>query len=294
MIGWQSIQFALQYPKVAATQLWGKYQARQKPPYDEKGINIHKEDWDILLILDACRYDVFADQATIAGNLSKKRSRGSTSTEWIRGNFMNSEFDDLVIVTANPYYKELAEEIGLQVHHFEWVRSQEPNTALIPPEQVTDRVLEIVHQYPNKRILAHYMQPHAPYISSDGNTDILTTQLARAVKDDPSIKERINSAYRENFDIVQNAIKPVIEGNYGKTVISADHGEMLGEPLIGGLDATSFYGHPYGCSHESVRFVPWHVVAGTEKHRRVIKSSRTRSVVTEDVNEQLRALGYVS
>jgi hypothetical protein len=40
------------------------------------GVSVFKGDWDNLIILDACRYDIFAETNTLSGDLSKRTSRG--------------------------------------------------------------------------------------------------------------------------------------------------------------------------------------------------------------------------
>jgi hypothetical protein len=37
------------------------------------------EDWDTLLILDACRYDLFAEEVPFGGRLESRISLGSSS-----------------------------------------------------------------------------------------------------------------------------------------------------------------------------------------------------------------------
>lgn len=47
-----------------------------------KGTNFFEKDWDNLIILDACRYDIFEKINTIGGDLSYKISKGSHSEEF--------------------------------------------------------------------------------------------------------------------------------------------------------------------------------------------------------------------
>ena len=62
---------------------------RSRPP---EGVKVVEEDWDYLVVLDACRYDFFEDYYRKSdwlqeGNLEKKISRGSMSIEWLNRNF---------------------------------------------------------------------------------------------------------------------------------------------------------------------------------------------------------------
>ncbi len=68
-------------------------------------VNIVKESWDFLVILDACRYDYFewlyADY--IQGDLSKRISAGTSTGQWRDSNFPDY-YDDIVYITANPHF----------------------------------------------------------------------------------------------------------------------------------------------------------------------------------------------
>jgi hypothetical protein len=64
--------------------------------YNTDGVDIHEQDWDNLLILDACRFDYFDRYNEIDGDLQSRQSRGSTSREFIRGNFSNRRAYDTV------------------------------------------------------------------------------------------------------------------------------------------------------------------------------------------------------
>lgn len=52
--------------------------------FNEAGVSLFAEDWDDLLILDACRYNTFAELRTLPGDLSMRESRASTTPEFIR------------------------------------------------------------------------------------------------------------------------------------------------------------------------------------------------------------------
>lgn len=77
----------------------------------QKGVNVLDEDWDNLIILDACRYDIFEELNHINGNLTQKKSRGCRTPEWIRGNFSCKELLDTVYISANPQYSKLHQDI---------------------------------------------------------------------------------------------------------------------------------------------------------------------------------------
>jgi hypothetical protein len=73
------------------------------------GVPVMERDWDNLVILDACRYDMFEDTNTLDGTLESVVSFGSRTSEFLCRNFDDGEFLDTVYVTANPMH----ERIGL-------------------------------------------------------------------------------------------------------------------------------------------------------------------------------------
>src|SRR6056297_529711 len=56
------------------------------------GTRVMDEDWDNLIILDACRYDMFAEQVDLDGELESRISLGSTSEEFLEQNFGDNTF----------------------------------------------------------------------------------------------------------------------------------------------------------------------------------------------------------
>jgi hypothetical protein len=139
--------------------------------FNPDGIDVFTEDWDTLIILDACRYDSFADLNTLPGTLSKRESRGSTTDEFMDGNVKDREFLDTVYITATP---ALQNDKGSATFHStiplwrdHW--DQEINT--VHPEPVTEAALDAAKEYPNKRLVVHYLQPHYPFIGPTGREE---------------------------------------------------------------------------------------------------------------------------
>ena len=53
-------------------------------------VKVMEEEWDYLIVLDACRYDYFEQmyrEFFNAGVLLKKISLGSGTSDWLRNNF---------------------------------------------------------------------------------------------------------------------------------------------------------------------------------------------------------------
>lgn len=99
---------ALKNPRSAATSL-----ALNLTYRSGTGIDIFERDWDNLIILDACRFDIFARVNEIEGSLEAVRSRGSSTSEFIRENFAGRQFYDTVFVSSNTMVGSRREHIDV-------------------------------------------------------------------------------------------------------------------------------------------------------------------------------------
>lgn len=64
------------------------------------------EDWDNLIILDACRFDLFEDlygNNPLPGTLDRRTSAQSGTPGYLTENFGEKSFHDIVYITGNPY-----------------------------------------------------------------------------------------------------------------------------------------------------------------------------------------------
>lgn len=75
----------------------------------EYGTPIYDEDWDVLIVLDACRHDQIDEVLPEYGFLTHNRpfySLASASEEWMEKNFGFSYSDEMaqtIYVTGNPF-----------------------------------------------------------------------------------------------------------------------------------------------------------------------------------------------
>jgi hypothetical protein len=259
---------------------------------------VFAEDWDNLLILDACRYDYFAEQSTLNGTLESRISRASATREWVHANFTDRQLHDVVYVSANPNYRKVADDIGAEVHAYVDVWRDDTlvgeDETIVPPETVTEHALDAAGQYPNKRLLVHYVQPHYPFIGPTGEEHFDPTATLKEVSRRYDLTDdRLDRAYRENLDLVLDETERLIDALDGKTVVSADHGELLGERLSP-LPLRA-YGHPNGVYVKELVKVPWLVHESGEQKEIVSEAPTAQDEVDEDaLEEQLRNLGYVT
>jgi hypothetical protein len=263
-------------------------------------------DWDNLLLLDACRYDMFQEVNNLPGELTARESRAAHTSEFILGNLHQRELLDTVYVTASPmlersrgtkYNPEFHAVINVWKEDG-W--NEEWNSVL--PETMVEYALEAAEEYPHKRLIVHFMQPHYPFIGSDLKLDKrtipdpeeLTTDIwNEMMRNSVSIsRDEILEAYRTNFHIVQSHVKRLLDAVIGKTVVTSDHGNMLGErsrPI-----PIREWGHPKGIYTPELVTVPWLEYSDGTRRRIVAESPETTVDEVEDevVRDRLRQLGY--
>lgn len=131
--------------------------------YENEAVDVMDRDWDNLLILDACRYDYFERQNTIPGELSSVISHGGQSWEFMQGNFVGEQFHDTVYVTGNPHTGKLADDLFYAVEPLYLDAWSETHETVLP-QDVVEAAIEAHRQYPDKRLVVHFMQPHRPYL----------------------------------------------------------------------------------------------------------------------------------
>lgn len=277
----------------------------------DDGINIMNEDWDNLLVLDACRADTFEriiDVDTF-DDYERKISPASATPEWMQINFADRSFGDTVYVSGNPWVSKIAPEGFHDINNI-WIDDYDidqtqlddaatltevgiPFEETVSAERVNKSALQTAEEYPDKRMIVHYLQPHAPYVGNrDGSTKKTVPSchpgddLRRGVVS----KERMLKLYEENLAYVWHHANKLAAELDGKTVITSDHGEMFGERLFAGLPFRG-YDHPIGLHASELVTVPWAIFDGD---RREITDDGTSEVTvdTDVADDRLRDLGY--
>ncbi|GAB7010781.1 hypothetical protein JCM31271_27240 [Halorubrum trueperi] len=218
------------------------------------------------------------------------------SPEFVRGNFSNKQLYDTVYISANEWFAQLRDEINAEVHQFVNLQIDHLDLAgiSIRPETVTEQALQVAEEYPDKRLIVHYMQPHQPYIGPTGQEHFeLSSGLIETLrKSDDITDELLWEAYRENLDIVLDHAEKLVSELTGKTVITSDHGELLGERVF--PIPVKTYGHFDGLYVDELIDVPWFVCEYS--NRKAIRSeapvANEEDVDADAVEDRLRQLGY--
>lgn len=287
---------ALKQPRYVFTELNRLWHGRLGTvPYNTEGVDVFAEDWDTLVILDACRHDFFAEAVAGTGwgdTLESRQSRGSATREWIRANFTGRELHDTVYLDANGYYGRLKAEIGAEVFKYILVDNDEFGGISVHPDKVTDAALETVARFPNKRLIVHYMQPHQPFFGPSAADIDHAPGFEETVRRNDLDDETVRRCYRENVDIVLESVRRLVEELDGRTIITADHGEILGDSQS--PFPVGYYGHPARLYVPELVEVPW-LVQESGPRRRVTAETPARDEVgldADELDEKLRNLGY--
>ena len=278
-------------------QLYGRYLDRTL----ETNENVMERDWDTLVILDACRHDYFTARNELPGELTSTVSSGKKSWEFMQQNFVGGEYHDTIYVTANPFANRLEDGTFYHVDYLadEW--NEEIGT--IFPEDVRKAAVEANRQHPNKRLIVHFMQPHRPYLGEQADelrrrVDLKGyrnegdgVQIWGAAKQKEVTVDEVRQAYGESLDIVLEEVEQLIDDLDGKTAITADHGEMLGERVF--PFTTRVWGHSEGFSTRLLRMVPWLTIESEERRETMSDvPEESADLSGETVSDRLEALGY--
>lgn len=253
-------------------------------PSTEQLDRIRDTDWDVLLILDACRYDMFSE--LVPAPVEPLHSHASATPQWIRKMSDTGEFDGVTVVTGNPQYKKVDREIPDIIEVFDTDWNNELGTVL--PEPIFENI-ESQLEEGGGPVLGHFVQPHWPYVMKVGETwtpamdsdGIGVVGRSAQVemshgKFDPEFAKR---AYRASLRSVWSEIEPwigeLVDNGY-RVVVTADHGE-----LFGGAQDLWMYEHPSRVHIPPLTQVPW-----------VDFNPSEGTSVDSETESKLEALGY--
>jgi hypothetical protein len=248
------------------------------------GCYIFEEDWDYLIILDACRFDIFKEEIKnydVKGKLQYRVSRGSLTTQFLIENFINvdeelkKQLNKIIYISANPYVNILFKNEFYKIIPV-WSFGWDDNLKTVPPDVVYRIALETIRKHWNKKVIIHFMQPHEPFVSLNNYKTTGFDRLRQAAlyskMNDVSSDTSIWNLVEKNYLKLDRAIKAYIKNLKwvmpyaiklckvlpGKTVITSDHGEAFGEkvhPLI----PVRVYGHHNNVRIEPLIKVPWFI-----------------------------------
>lgn len=283
---------------------------RQLEP-ENTGEYVMEREWDNLIILDACRYDSFVAANPFDAAVEIMESRGETTGRFIAENFSGRSSHDTLYVSANAtvgahsQYLDVFKFVGVwEQDDFQNANRQYRED--IPAQRVITKAEELLETHPHKRLIAHFLPPHPPFVVRDeepvepGNKYRDFT----AARDGAVSQEGIRQTYEENVAYILSQIKEFAHRLKGKTVITSDHGTLLGEGVRPinevlhsrwGLRKRSYfdYGHYDYIRHPNLVTVPW-LELEYDNRRKTFNGENRKSYEMEEgiIEDQLESLGY--
>ncbi len=240
---------------------------------------IDKEKWDILIILDACRYDVFKESVFkfFNGDLLPVVSNGSITLDWFISTWCNSKHKSRVYyISANPFIRKEDPNISKCVHKVvdTWKMFWNKEKMTVSTKSILNFSKIMLRLYSKDleagrlKLVIHLLQPHAPYIYWPHVFDELwrlgapynITTVYSLHRKNKHVLDILRTSYIASLNYSLKYIAEFIHEVYRlypkkiTIVITSDHGELFGE-----------YGllfHP-NIELPELRIVPWFVVHAT-------------------------------
>jgi hypothetical protein len=236
--------------------------------------------------------------------LESRISLGSTSEEFLEKNFSSGVFEDTVYVNTNPYVPRTGLNQGTFHAVINLLDKWDSVNHTILPITVVDSAIDIHNRFPDKRLIIHFMQPHYPFIGKDrfgergwlpdsaGDIEGKTVWDLLREKSDPETLTQVWKAYQGNLELAINAVEDLLTAIDGQSVITSDHGNLLGERL-GPIPTKQMFGHPLGVYHPSLVKVPWYVIPGDSRRKITNDPPVGMDTASERLTKsRLKALGY--
>lgn len=255
------------------------------------------ENWNNLIILDACRYDYFEKlyEKYLKGNLLIVKSPASCTWQWLDAVFGREKLNEVIYVSANPFtHSSVAEDFAHKMIDV-WDEGWDSALNTVPPREVRKFTVKARMRYPGKKIVSHFMQPHIPYLSleMDQRFAFAPNDFREGLKDRSGVK---GSIFRFSINLAENligkkridklAMKIGIKGGpcrvankYGDEELKKAYQRNLeivlkevkklvtrlpGKIVITSdhgelLGENNLYGHPPWSDHLNLKQIPWFV-----------------------------------
>jgi len=263
------------------------------------GTPIFEREWDLLIVLDACRPDLVASVADENEFLDDETtmSVGSATEEWMIKNFSEKyaeEMAETVYVTGNPHSSQGLS--GDRFRHLEevWSHSWDDEAGTVRAETVTEFAVTAGREIDASRYIVHYMQPHHPFVPTPDlnegigfEEDTTFNHIWEKLRHGEVSYERVWSGYLENLRYALDSIEILLQNfEADSAIITADHGNAMGEYGV--------YGHPMYVPLPVLKRVPYCKTSAEDTGKLNSDLPLEREHLSDSkVEERLADLGYV-
>lgn len=283
---------------------YGAYiKSLQQIPSVHHAENIYESDWEVLIILDACRPDLFEEVCTNydffnASEFETRHSVASMTREWMNKTFTDEYADDILetaYICGNPFSDNLSSDQFGDLEEV-WKYGWDDKLGTVPPDVVTNRSIHYARSNEWNRLLIHYLQPHVPFRNDSSREHTKDPKIFGESNKDRDIWDRIRAGdedpkrawewYQDNLIWVLDEVSELLENiDAENVVLTSDHANAVGEWRL--------WGHPAQIPFSAVREVPWLETTANDKGTR--KPNIDRHKPTDvDVEDRLESLGYRS
>lgn len=263
------------------------------------GTPIFERDWDVLIILDACRPDLMEEVSHsydfLPSTIPTIYSVASRSDTWMQRNFADEYRDEMartVYVTGNPYSGSNCSEDEFGLLDEVWRYAWNEDVGSVGAEDITDRAIATGRDHDFDRMIIHYMQPHFPSfpqpLAEGIDLDCFGTEWSSVwerIEDGRLSEEEAWVSYRKNLEYALESVSVLLQNLDGtRAILSADHANAFGE--------WGLYGHPINKPAPVLRRVPWVPVSVMDTHEYVPSVKNRDASVADSVESRLQELGY--
>lgn len=280
-------------PRIRAAEL--KYMLSS---YAHQTTSIWDEDWDLLVVLDACRPEWLRkvqSEYNFISEVDTIHSVGSHSDEWISNTFNHEyadQMEDTIYITGNHYADGLENSNLATFETAHDYGGWAYDSASPPAHIITDLAVTTARETNWERCIVHYMQPHKPFLSREGERHEFSVkdwslgyEPYRRYLDGKISMEDLHAGFISNLKYVLEEVELLLANvDASSTVLTSDHGQSLGEDGL--------WDHTAGVKHPSVRRVPWVETIATDKKTLDPDIYESAQYDEEVLKQNLQDLGY--
>ena len=275
------------------------------------GRSIFDAEWDLCIILDACRADELQrfqshPEYGWLGSVDRYPSLASCTWNWLPRTLAatpDEELAETTYVCANPFSERFCAPDQFDRLDEVWRDAWDDDLGTVPPRPVTDRAIAHGRERgleSSGRLLIHYLQPHVPFLA-DGAATLGRSNFDHDHDSTPDAWDRVTAGtldrdravamYQETLRKVLDEVSLLLSNlDAERAVVTADHGEAFGE--------RGLYGHPNKIDLPCLTQVPWVETRATDERTYTpdVDTSQNRDDDSEretSVSERLHALGYL-